>query len=792
MVVMASTVDRDLRVDPAWGLDDAAVAERIARGETNAYQEPASRSLQAIVRANVLTWFNGLLGSLCIVTLALGSPADALFGLVIVFNSVIGVVQEVRAKRTLDRLSLVGEAQARVRRSGEVFEVDPDQIVLDDVLVVGPGDKIVVDGEVLRAASLEIDEALLTGEPDPVPKSTGDPVLSGSFVAAGSGEFRATRVGAQAYATTLAAEARRFSLVHSELRSGLDKFLRYVTWFLIPTAILLVISQLISNDSVRGALLGAVAGVVTMVPEGLILLTSIAFALGVVRLGQRRVLVQEMPAIEGLARVDTVCIDKTGTLTEPVISVVDVVALTEGVDIAPVLAALASVDPSPNPSMLAIARRFPEAPGWPVAAAVPFSSVWKWSGVSFATQGTWVLGATDVLLGEDDPAREQARRHAAAGLRVLLLASATDLGEPESPVASGVRPIALVLLEQPIREDAAPTLAYFDQQGVRVVVLSGDDPRTVGAIADRLGLPGAGEPYDARDLPEDPPGLAAVLETHRVFGRVTPQQKRDVVRALQASGHDVAMTGDGVNDVLALKDADIGVAMGNGSPATRSVAQIVLLDSRFADLPTVVAEGRRVLGNIERVASLFLTKTVYACLMALAIGVLQLPFPFLPRHLTLVSSLTIGIPGFFLALAPNTARVRAGFVPRVLRFAVPSGLVAGAASLVAYGLARASSATDLRQDRTTAVITLFIVAMWVLGIVARPWHPWTVALLLALVGLFVLALAVPFARDFFELDPFGWLVDIEAALCGAAGVVALEVGWRVARWVDRHHPTMAA
>jgi len=283
-----------------------------------------------------------------------------------------------------------------------------------------------------------------------------------------------------------------------------------------------------------------------------------------------------------------------------------------------------------------------------------------------------------------------------------------------------------------------------------------------------------------------------VLDNHRVFGRVTPQQKRDVVRVLQAHGHDVAMTGDGVNDVLALKDADIGVAMGNGSPATRSVAQIVLLDSRFADLPTVVAEGRRVLGNIERVASLFLTKTVYACLMALAIGVLQLPFPFLPRHLTLVSALTIGIPGFFLALAPNTARVRSGFVPRVLRFAIPSGLVAGAASLSAYGLARASSATDLKQDRTTAVITLFIVAMWVLGIVARPWHPWTIALLLSMVGLFVLALAVPFARNFFDLDPFGWLVDFEAALCGAAGVVALEVGWRVAKWVDRHHPAPTA
>ena len=372
-----------------------------------------------------------------------------------------------------------------------------------------------------------------------------------------------------------------------------------------------------------------------------------------------------------------------------------------------VLAALASVDPSPNPSMLAIARRFPDPPGWTVETAVPFSSVWKWSGVTFAGHGTWVIGATDVLLDEDDPAREQAQRHAAAGLRVLLLASATELGDSAAPVATGVRPVALVLLEQPVRADAAATLDYFGRQGVRVVVLSGDDPRTVGAIAERLGLPGADEPYDARELPSDQSGLATVLDTHRVFGRVTPQQKRDVVQVLQAHGHDVAMTGDGVNDVLALKDADIGVAMGNGSPATRSVAQIVLLDSRFSDLPTVVAEGRRVLGNIERVASLFLTKTVYACLMALAIGVLRLPFPFLPRHLTLISSLTIGIPGFFLALAPNTARVRSGFVPRVLRFAIPAGLVAGASSLAAYGLARASYGNEFEagpDDRRHHVV----------------------------------------------------------------------------------------
>ncbi|HEX5534656.1 MAG TPA: HAD-IC family P-type ATPase [Actinomycetales bacterium] len=768
------------------GLTTAEVAERVAAGAVNDVGEPASRSLASIIRANVFTRFNALLGGLWVVVLALGSYQDALFGLIVVINTVIGIVQEVRAKKALDTLSLLGQATARVRRDELTVTLDPRQVVLDDVVVLGPGDKVIVDGTVITGDDLELDESLLTGEADPVERGPGATVLSGSFVVGGTGAYRATAVGRDAYAARLAGQARRFSLVRSELRDGLNRFLRGVTWFLVPTSVLLVTTQLIvSGQDLRSALLGSVAGVITMVPEGLVLLTSIAFAVGVVRLGRRRVLVQELPAIEGLARVDTVCLDKTGTLTEPHMALASVVPLDAAVAVDDVLANLAASDPAPNASIAAIARRYPSGPTWSVEQAVSFSSTRKWSGVTFAGHGSWVLGAPEVLLPDRPTVLAEAGRHAEAGLRVLLLASAQRL-QGESP-PRGLRPAALVLLEQPIRPDAAATLQYFAEEGVAVKVLSGDNPRTVGSIARRLAIPGAEHPYDARTLPQDPGELAAVAETVSVFGRVTPEQKRTLVRALQGGGHDVAMTGDGVNDVLALKDADIGVAMGNGSDASKAVAKIVLLDSRFADLPAVVGEGRRVLGNIERVARLFLTKTVYACLMALAVGVARLPFPFLPRHLTLVSALAIGVPAFVLALVPNTARVRRGFVPRVLRDAVPAGILAGIGSLVAYGVARSESSSWLAQDRTTAVLTLFAISMWVLGTVAAPLTPWKWLLIGSMVGLFVVALTVPTAAMFFALDLSDWPTQLPVAgLCTVGAVALLEV----LRWGQRRHPAL--
>jgi cation-transporting ATPase E len=737
------------------GLTAAEVAERRARGQVNDVPSSPSRTVREIVRANILTRFNALLGSMLVVILIVGPFQDALFGGVLIANAAIGILQELRAKRTLDRLAVLTAPHARLVREGAVREAPVSEVVLDDVLELHPGDQVVVDGEVLESRALEVDESLLTGESEPVAKRDGDEVLSGSFVAAGSGRFRATRVGSDAYAAELAEQARRFTLTRSELRSGIDTILRIVTWLLIPTAILLLISQLRSNQSVHDALRGTVAGTVAMIPEGLVLLTSVAFAVGVVRLARRKVLVQELPAVEVLARVDVLCVDKTGTLTEGRLVVEEVEALVEDGIHREALAALAASDPHPNATLHAIGESLPPSSGWDASAAVPFSSARKWSAASFGGKGTWVLGAPEVLLARVDGSERHARAaltHAEAGRRVVLLGRSDEPLDGDR-LPGGLVPVAFVILGDRVRETAARTISYFGQQDVTVKVISGDHPETVAAVAARVGLPGAEAPFDARELPTDRDELAEVLERHSVFGRVTPQQKRAMVEALQSRGHVVAMTGDGVNDVLALKDSDIGMAMGSGSSATRAVAQLVLLDSTFDALPSVVGEGRRVLGNIERTSNLYVTKTVYAMLLALGVVVVGLEFPFLPRHLTLIGSLTIGIPSFFLALAPNNERARPGFLRRVLRFTIPAGTLAAVATFLGYVLARDEPGVSLAQARTAAAMVLLWIGFLVLSVIAAPLTTWRLALVWAMPSLFALVVALPSTREFFALEP---------------------------------------
>ena len=739
---------------PIDGLTHEQVAERRARGQVNDVSVVPSRTVGQIVRANVLTRFNALLGSLLVVILIVGPIQDALFGFVLIANAGIGIYQELRAKRTLDSLAVLTAPHARVVREGQVSEVPLDQCVLDDVLALQPGDQIVVDGEVLESSGLEVDESLLTGESEPVLKAPGDEVLSGSFVAAGDGRFRATRVGKEAYAAQLAEQGRRFGLTRSELRSGIDKILRIVTWLLIPTAALLVFSQLRSNASVGEAIRRSVAGTVAMVPEGLVLLTSVAFAVGVVRLARRQVLVQELPAVEVLARVDVLCIDKTGTLTEGRLVVDHVEVLGEDGTHQDALAALASSDPHPNATLRAIGESFDQRPdGWSAGETVPFSSARKWSGAAFGAKGSWVLGAPEVLLGSAESGYlDRAREHAEAGRRVVLLAR-TDASLDGGTLPEPLVPVAFVILTDRVRETASATLAYFDRQAVGVKVISGDHPDTVAAVARRVGLAGAGEPFDAQALPTERDALAEVLETHSIFGRVTPQQKRSMVGALRSRGHVVAMTGDGVNDVLALKDADIGLAMGSGSSATRAVAQLVLMDSTFDPLPSVVAEGRRVLGNIERTSNLYVTKTVYAMLIALGVGVVGLEFPFLPRQLTLIGALTIGIPSFFLALAPNDERARPGFLERVLRFTIPAGALAAIATFLGYVLAKQEPGVSLAEAQTAATMVLVFIGFLVLTVIASPLTTWRLALVWAMPALFALVMAIPAAREFFALYP---------------------------------------
>ncbi|MEU2929959.1 HAD-IC family P-type ATPase [Streptomyces sp. NPDC007251] len=780
-----------LPVSRPAGLTDAEVAERRARGQINDVPVRSSRSLGEIVRANVVTRFNAIIGVLWLIMLFVAPIQDSLFGFVILANTGIGIVQEWRAKQTLDALAVIGEARPTVRRDGTALPVAVHEIVLGDLIEVGPGDKVVVDGVCAEADGLEIDESLLTGEADPVVKRAGDPVLSGSFVVAGGGAFQATRVGREAYAARLAEEASRFTLVHSELRTGISAILKYVTWMMVPAATGLVVTQLVvKNHGLKDAVARTVGGIVPMVPEGLVLLTSVAFAIGVIRLGRKQCLVQELPAIEGLARVDTVCLDKTGTLTEGGMDVTELRPLG-GADeayIRKVLGALGESDPRPNASLQAIIDACPDSDDWRCVESLPFSSARKYSGAAFSEadgdSSTWLLGAPDVLLAPGDPALAETERLNEQGQRVLLLTRTNrDLDDPDP--ARGGRPTALVVLEQRLRPDAADTLRYFAEQNVRAKVVSGDNAVSVGAVAGKLGL--AGTAVDARRLPADRTGMAEALDRGTVFGRVTPRQKRDMVGALRSRGHTVAMTGDGVNDVLALKDADIGVAMGSGSEATRAVAQIVLLDNSFASLPSVVAEGRRVIGNITRVATLFLVKTVYSVLLAVLVVCAQVEYPFLPRHLTLLSTLTIGVPAFFLALAPNKERARPHFVRRVMRYAVPGGAVAGAATFVTYLIARGvyTGGGRLGAQTSAATLTLFLVSLWILAIIARPYTWWRLALVAAMGAAFLLVLAVPALQDFFALRLVGLTMPWTAVGIAVVAAAALEWLWK---WGGRRFP----
>jgi cation-transporting P-type ATPase E len=763
---------------PPDGLSSAQVAQRRAQGLANEGADPASRSLGHILRANIFTRFNLILGILLAVILIIGEPQDGLFGIVLITNALIGIGQELRAKRTLDRLAVLTAPRALVIRDGSPRDIPVKELVAGDLVMLRRGDQLAADGIVRTSTRLQADESLLTGESEPVSKQAEDPVMSGSFVVAGSGSYQATGVGAKAYARQLAAEARRFTLVRSELVAGINKILRYVTWALVPTAVLLLISQIHAHVSTRTALTGTVAALVGMIPQGLVLLTSVAFGVASITLARRRVLVQQLPAVEGLARVDVLCLDKTGTLTDGTVAFDHLVPLDGQAPVEQALGALAGEE-SPNPTLAAIAAQFPAPPGWRRQQAIPFSSARKWSAASFDGCGTWVLGAPEMVLPEScADVIGQAARIAGGGHRVLVLASAPGLSDGAA-LPPGIRPVALVVLAERLRPDAADAIAYFAAQGVALKVISGDSPQTVAAVATRAGLPVTSEPVDARQLPDDVTELGAILEERSVFGRVDPQQKQAMVTALQARGHTVAMTGDGVNDVLALKLADLGIAMGSGAPATKSVAELVLLDGRFAALPGVVAEGRRVTANIERVANLFITKTVWATLLAVAVGAALLPYPFLPRHLTIIDSLAIGIPSFFLALAPNIQRYRPGFTRRVLRFAIPAGTIVAAAAFSAFFLAR-EAGLPLSQQRTAATIVTLILSLFVLTLLAMP-LTWRRALLVgaALAG-FALLFPVAAIRGFYDLQlPRGQLPA--TFLIAAAGVLALAVFWAVSR-----------
>jgi cation-transporting ATPase E len=631
---------------------------------------------------------------------------------------------------------------------------------------------------------------------------------------AGAGAMRADRGGPRSYAAALAAEARVFAPTRSELMAAIMRFVRIMTYLLLPISAALFVSQVRASPDISDAIAGTIAGVVTMIPEGLVLLTSVAMAVAVIRLGRANALVQELPAVEVLARVDVLCIDKTGTLTEPGMKLRDSISLDDSVDLPRVLCGLGAAEEVPNPTVAAVAAAHPARPGVRVVGLVPFSSDRRWSAARLAEPdaagdadagagedtaraewvGWWVVGAPELVCAADTAACADALARAAdlavSGARVLLVGRPQGVPAADRPLPR-VHPAGLLVIEQALRPDAAATVAWFAREGVALKVLSGDNPATVSAIAARAGIDGAGHPQDARTLPADRAALADTMESTSVFGRVTPEQKRGMVDALQSRGHVVAMTGDGVNDVLALKQADLGIAMGSGSGASRSVAQIVLVDNRFATMPGVVAEGRRVLGNIERVSDLFLNKSFYATALAVLTVLLTVPYPFLPRHSTVINALTIGVPAFLLAMLPNAQRFRPGFVRRVLSWAIPSGLVCAVATMSSYGIdllasrgARArgeiSQAEAVTEARVAAAITLFLAAWWVLVLISRPLDRVRAAIVAAMAMCFVLVLAIPPVSRFLALS-LG--PDRDGSIAVGVAIVAMLVLTALHRWI---------
>ena len=764
-----------LSPDPEQGLTLHQVKERQQNGWANDPVDSPTKTVGQIVRENVFTFFNFIFVVLAALLVAVGSFDDMLFLLIAVANTGIGIVQQLRSKQTVDKLNLLAAPRANVVREGNLISVPAAQLVRDDVAELASGDQIPADATVL-SGQVQVNEALITGEADAVTKEPGDHLLSGSFVISGKCRARMDQVGADSYASKLTLAAKKDGGPgKSEMMRSLDSLIRFIGIVLIPIGAALFYNQFVNQDlGLRQSVVSTVAALIGMIPEGLFLLTSVALAVSVVRLAQNRTLIHEMNAIETLARVDVLCVDKTGTVTSPQMQVREVVPLDpescSETDITDILGAFYRVLDPDNDTAKAIADKFPRGPGWPDRGAVPFTSATKWSAVNFLDRGAYVVGAPEYILGQDFAALEKRTApYAAQGCRVLLLAQCD--GAEIGRLHGVVIPLALLVLENPIRPNAPKVFDYFHTQGVDVKVISGDNPVTVSAVAAQAGIRNAEQWVDARELQTDQ-DIAAAVREYTVFGRVVPNQKRKIVRALQSQGHTVAMTGDGVNDVLALKDADCGVAMASGADAACQVAQLVLLDSDFAAMPKVVAEGRRVINNIQRASALYLVKNILSFFLALITLFAAFPYPFVPIQLTLISALTIGVPSFFLALEPNHDLVKGKFLHNVLRRAFPGGLTAIFVILFAELFVYTFDLT-LAELSTICVILMAVNGLMVIYYAARPLDAKRLVLLVAMsAAMFV---AVVFYGAFFSLSSLSfaaWLVLIVLVLL----VVPIQMG----------------
>ncbi len=706
------------------GLTAAEVRERKQAGLQNLPVEAPSKSVGQIIAGNIITFFNFMFVALAVCLVLVRRYKQMLFLIAVVVNAVIGIVQQLRSKRVVDKLSLMAAAKYPVLRDGAETECPSDELVQDDIVIFKAGAQIPADAVVLEGEA-RASEALITGEADAVYKSAGAELRSGSFILSGRCLARLTRVGAESYVSKLTVEARKKGVgKKSEMMKALDKLLHVIAVLLVPFGFLLFWKQRwIMALDIPDATVAVIAALVGMIPEGLYLLTSVALALSVMRLGKRGTVVHEMSCIETLARVDVLCVDKTGTITEPEMEISGVELLDEerysGEFVTELLHAYYTVMEADNETAAAIRRRYRESVSWEVEKCIPFQSAVKWSGISFVDRGTYVVGAPEVILREwPEKLLRRLEDHAGKGERVLLAAEYQGELEEGKPLTAKVLPAAFIVIANNIRENAKETFRYFKEQGVAIKVISGDSPATVARIAGQAGIPGAERFVDARTL-ETPAELSSAAENYMVFGRVTPEQKRELIHALKKQGHTVAMTGDGVNDVLALKDADCGIAMASGSDAACHAAHLVLMDSDFSAMPRIVAEGRRVTNNIERAAALFLVKNIFSFFLTVILLFAPLTYPLTPIQLTMISGFTIGVPSFFLALEPNEGLIRGRFMNNVLAKAFPGGLT-NVAVVLAVSIVCTALGYPIEVMNTMAGISVGFVGIQVLAQICMP------------------------------------------------------------------------
>lgn len=733
------------------GLSSSEVKLRINQGKVNYDTTTPSKTIKQILIENTFTLFNFINIILGVAIILVGAYKNLLFLGVVICNTLISTIQEIRAKKTVDKLSVISSSKAKVIRDGKQREIHIDNIVLDDIIMYGSGNQIVVDSKIVEGFC-EVDESFITGEAKTVYKKEGDTLLSGSFIVSGNVKAKVIHVGLDNYTSIISHDAKRIKKeINSQIMRSLNKIVKYVSIALVPIGILLLLRQFsIDDNTTQNAVVSVVAAVVGMIPEGLILLVSTVLAISVLRLSKYNVLVQDLYALETLARVDTLCLDKTGTITEGKMEVTDVIPLDDHKinELDEILEAIATNSEDKNPTINAIKEKYNDVSNIKAKKNIPFSSERKYSGIVLKDE-SYIMGAPEFVLEDKLKNYDKKIDELSKDNRVLVLIKTPVMKDNKLPIEKEV--LGLILIKDKLRNEAIKTLRYFMDNDVNIKVISGDSVSTVSSVAKSVGIDVSGV-YDARDITEET-DLNMVVEENTVFGRVRPDQKKMLISALKRNGHVVAMTGDGVNDVLALKEADCGVAMNDGADAARNVAELVLLDSNFDSMPKIVKEGRRTINNVERSATLFLSKTIYASLLALLFLFINYTYPFIPIQMTLINSLTIGIPAFILALEPNKTRVKGKFFINVISKAIPSGITTVVNILLLVFFANLLNIPN-EQTSTIAVIITAYTAILLIYRISKPLNLLRKSLLVLISAIFLMMILTPVGREVFSLS---WL-----------------------------------